>query len=183
MIGVNLVKRLVIGSLVFVFVSANAGIGSITSNSKEKSSYIDITYDKQYMEVSDGKQWDGTYNDTTVHLDESYGWLIEYVSPDDEIEMVERVELAGPSEWDLSSLPPDNPFGIISQSHQILEEGRILETKSVWRNTGKLFSAYTVIAGDPEGEAQITIRVNDRVARTYSWNIIPERRKLPFPFQ
>ena len=81
------------------------------------------------------------------------------------------------------TLGGERAFGIISQSHQIFEEGRILETKSVWKNTGKLFSAYTVVAGDPEGEAKITIRVNDRVARTYSWNIIPERRKLPFPFQ
>jgi len=181
-IDVNLIKCLVAGFFVFVFVSANAGIGSITSKAKDKSSYIDITFDKQYMEVSDGKLWDGTYNDTTVHLDESYGWLIEYVSPDDEIEIVERVELSGPPEWDLSSLPPDNPLGIISQSHQILEEGRILETRFVWKNTGKAFSAYTVTNSDPEGEAKIIIRVNDRVARTYNWNIISTRRKLQFPF-
>ena len=176
-------RQLITGFFAIVFVSANAGIGSITPKTKDKSSYIHITYDKQYMEVSDGKQWDGTYNDTTVYLDESYGWLIEYVSPGDEIEIVERVELAGQAEWVLSSLPPENPFGIISQSHQILEDGRILEAKSVWKNTGKVFGAYTVIAGDPAGEAKITVRINDRVARTYHWNIIPKRRKLPFQFQ
>lgn len=180
MIGMNLVKSLLIGFLVFVFVSANAGIGSITPKTKDKSTYIDIRDDWQYIEVSDGSQWDGTYNDKTVHLGESFGWSIEYTSPDDEIEIIERVELSGPSEWDLSPLDENNPAGVISESQKILEQGRVVETRTVWKNTGEAFHAFTVTAADPEGEAKITVSINDRVVRVYKWNLIPKLRVIPF---
>jgi len=179
----NLLRQLVTGFFVFAFVSANAGIGLLTPESKDASTYVEVTDDWQFMQVSDGKQWDGFYNDKTVHLDESYGWSIEYVSPDDEIEIFERVELSGPANWDLSPFDQNNPAGVISESRKIIEEGRVLETRTVWKNTGEAFGAYTVIKGDPEGEVKITIKVNDRVVRTYKWNIIPKRRKLPFQFQ
>ena len=178
----NLLKQLVASFFVFVVVSANAGIGLLAPESKEASTYVDVTDDWQFIEISDGKQWDGFYNDKTVHLDESYGWSLEYVSLDDEIEIVELLELSGPAEWDLSPFDQDNPSGVISESRRILEQGRVLETRTVWRNTGEAFSSYTVTDDDPEGEAKITVRINDRVARTYQWDVIPKRRKLPFPF-
>jgi len=180
-IVMNLVKRLVIGSLVFVFVSANAGIGAVTPKGKDKSSYIDVTDDWQYIEISDGKQWDGFYNDKTVHLNESFGWSVEYISPDDEIEIIERVELASPTKWILSPLDENNPAGVLRESHQILNQGRVLVTRTVWKNTGEAFSSHTVIEDDPEGEVNITIRINDRVVRAYNWNLIPKPRVISFP--
>jgi hypothetical protein len=178
-IRMNLVKCFVVIFFVFVFVSANAGIGSITPKTKDKSSYIDVTDDWQYIEISDGKQWDGFYQDKTVHLDESFGWSVEYISPDDEIEIIERVELASPTKWILSPLDENNPAGVLSESHQILNEGRVLVTRTVWKNTGEAFSSHTVIEDDPEGEVKITVRINDRVVRSYNWQLIPKRRVIP----
>jgi len=177
--GMNLVKCLVAIFFVSVFVSANAGIGSITPKTKDKSSYIDVTDDWQYIEISDGKQWDGFYQDKTVHLDESFGWSVEYISPDDEIEIIERVELASPTKWILSPLDEKNPAGVLRESHQILDQGRVLVTRTVWKNTGEAFSSHTVIEDDPEGEIKITVRINDRVVRSYNWQLIPKRRVIP----
>ena len=180
MIGMNLIKHLCLVLFVFVFISANAGIGSATPKAKDSSSYIDITKDWQYIEISGGNQWDGFYKDKTVHLDESFGWEVEYSSPDDEIEVVERVELAGPTKWGLAPFKENNPSGIIRESHQILEQGRVLETRTVWKNTGEVFNSYTVIEDDPAGDAKITVRINDRVVRVYKWHLIPKPRVISF---
>jgi len=179
-IGMNFFKQLVIGSLFLGFVSANAGIGSITPKAKDGSSYIDITKDWQYIEISDGKQWDGFYKDKTVYLNESFGWEVEYISPDDEIEIVERVELAGPTKWILSPLVENNLAGVLSKGDQIFDQGRVLETRTVWKNTGEAYSSHTVIEDDPEGEVKITVRINDRVVRVYKWYLIPKPRVIPF---
>ena len=180
MIGMNLIKHLCLVLFVFVFISANAGIGSATPKAKDSSSYIDITKDWQYIEISGGNQWDGFYKDKTVHLNESFGWEVEYSSPDDEIEVVERVELAGPTKWILSPLDENNLAGVLSKADRIFDQGRVLETRTVWKNTGEAYSSHTVIEDDPEGEVKITVRINDRVVRVYKWHLIPKPRVIPF---
>jgi len=173
------VLKLLISIIVLAVSNANAATSYKAPKASDQNAYFFITNDSQYIEVSDGKLWDGFYKDKTVHLDESYGWKVEYTSPADEIEIVETVELSGPAEWGLSPLDENNSVGILSYSPEILEQGRILKTRTVWKNTGVAFGAYTVIQGDPEGEAKITLRINDRVVRVYKWHVVPKRRVIP----
>jgi len=162
--------------LFFSVVSANAGFTSLSFDDKEDKTYLEILSDWQYV-VSHNESGDEiVVDDKNVYLGEGYGWQIRYVSPAKKVKFFERVETSGPTSWSIEPLTDLARLIISQRKYDVLLDGKVLETHTIRVNNGLAQDQYYVTKDDPEGEVTITVKIDDRVSRRYSWKLIPRPR-------